>query len=139
MTGEIFAALKGHTILGRLISAEPGAGRGFEDGVTRAREASGSPGRLLNLVFSARTLGLFSKLPPAEISDYLSGLLIGAELVDALDAAQPFTIIANADLSARYETTAKILGVACRRAPDDCVVHGHLALARRARLLKDVA
>jgi 2-dehydro-3-deoxygalactonokinase len=142
MTGEIFAALKGHTILGRLMSDETGdarTGRGFDDGVTRARGAAGSPGRLLNLVFSARTLGLFSKLPPEEISDYLSGLLIGAELVDALDSAQPFTIIANADLSARYEKTARLLGVTCQRAPEDCVVQGHVALAQRARLLKDVA
>jgi 2-dehydro-3-deoxygalactonokinase len=136
MTGEVFQALKQHTILGRLMTDEPGTGQGFAEGVRRARGEDATPGRLLNLLFSARTLGLFSKLPASEISDYLSGLLIGAELIDALDSARPFTIIANPELSARYLTAAQVIGLKCQRAPEDCVVHGHVALARAAGLIE---
>ena len=88
MTGEVFAALKDHSILGRLMrdggppDATPSA-TGFERGLAAAAKAKGGPGALLRHIFSARTLGLFDELAPDEIGDYLSGLLIGSEICDA--------------------------------------------------------
>jgi len=63
MTGEAFAALKDHTILGRQMSE--GAAHdaaAFARGVAMAQEARGrGPGALLNLLFGVRTLGLFDR------------------------------------------------------------------------------
>jgi 2-dehydro-3-deoxygalactonokinase len=79
MTGELFAALRGHTILGRTMADpsdfQPGA---FLRGVTLAKNAADVG--LLATIFSTRTLGLTAKLRADEQPDYLSGLLIGHEL-----------------------------------------------------------
>jgi 2-dehydro-3-deoxygalactonokinase len=77
MTGEIYAALKDHTIFGRLIEAGPIAEAAFEAGV---RRGASEPSLLLHQLFTARTLPLFDMLTRSETADYLSGLLIGAEL-----------------------------------------------------------
>lgn len=95
MTGEIFALLCAHSILGRLMPADgqgQGDGQGdgdsdladaaFDQGLARARQ--GGPGALGHQLFSTRTMGLTGRLPPEALRDYLSGLLIGAELSAAL-------------------------------------------------------
>src|SRR4051812_21766081 len=84
MTGEVFAALCAHTILGRTMrpAAEPDLDA-FDRGVAVARSPEGRLG-VLSTVFSARTLGLVGALAAEAQADYLSGLLIGHE-VAALD------------------------------------------------------
>ena len=82
MTGEVFAALRGHTILGRLMRDAPTDLAGFDRGLARAAE----PGHLLHHLFGVRTLGLFGRLEEAAAASYLSGLLIGHEVRAALPA-----------------------------------------------------
>jgi len=72
MTGEIFAALKDHTILGRMMDGQATDGAGFGEGVRKALRLE-RPGDVLNAVFTTRTLGLFERLAPNQLSDYLSG------------------------------------------------------------------
>jgi len=110
MTGEVFGALKGHTILGRLMrdgAFDPDAfARGVHEGATL-----GSAGALLNRIFATRSYGLMDKLRDAALSDYLSGLLIGAEIVEATrQAKSAVTIIASAALARRYTDALKLLG-----------------------------
>ena len=82
MTGELFAVLSEHSILGRLMAAGAAPDEtAFARGLSYAREG---PGGLLKRLFSARTLGLFDQLPASAIGSYLSGLLIGSELAEAL-------------------------------------------------------
>ena len=69
MTGEAFAALKDHTILGRLMDPASQDGAGFAEGV-RAASRLERPGDVLHAIFMTRTLGLFDRLRP----DQLSGL-----------------------------------------------------------------
>jgi 2-dehydro-3-deoxygalactonokinase len=85
MTGEVYAALCAHTILGRTMKhpTEPDTAA-FLRGVTVARE-QGCVG-LLATAFSSRTLGLTGQLAADEQPDYLSGLVIGHELA-GLEAA----------------------------------------------------
>lgn len=135
MTGEVFAALRGHTILGRLMTPKGGGGPGFAKGLA-AGAAAGAPGDLLHRIFSVRTLGLFGELPPPELADYLSGLLIGAELTAGSQAAKGgFTLIGGAELAERYARAAGLLGLKATAAPAGPVVSGHLAIARTAGLL----
>ena len=78
MTGEVYACLVQHSILGRLMSGHDADAEAFEQGLARARASAGDPpGRLLHDLFSARTLGLFAAVPPTGLASYLSGLLIG--------------------------------------------------------------
>lgn len=135
MTGEVYAALKGHTILGRLMTDDGGDDTAaFVSGV-RAGAAAGGPGALLHRLFAARTLGLFDRLSGGHIAGYLSGLVIGAELGDAASAIETVTIIGSDALAARYVMAAGCLGIPTRRAAPDCVVAGHAAIARAAGLI----
>jgi 2-dehydro-3-deoxygalactonokinase len=90
MTGEVFAALCAHTILGRTMRppSTPDL-HAFDRGVAVARGPEPRAG-LLSTMFSTRTLGLVGALTAEQQADYLSGLLVGYELaaVDQL-AAHP--------------------------------------------------
>lgn len=80
LTGEVFAALCAHTILGRTMrrAAAPDLDA-FDRGVAVARSPEGRAG-VLSTVFSTRTLGLVGALAPEAQADYLSGVLIGHEI-----------------------------------------------------------
>ena len=82
MTGEAFGALRGHTILGRMMREGPADGAPFDAGVKR----SGDPGGLLHHIFGARSLVLAGRLAETEAAAYLSGILIGNEVRAALAA-----------------------------------------------------
>jgi 2-dehydro-3-deoxygalactonokinase len=134
MTGEVFGALKDHTILGLLMTDGADA-EGFARGVKEGA-ALGSAGALLNRVFATRTYGLMDKLAGTALSDYLSGLLIGAEVAEAARQTNAaITIIASAALAQRYTDALRLLGRASALAPQDCVATGHWRLARAAGLI----
>lgn len=133
MTGEVFAALKSHTILGRLMVEAAHDPEAFRRGVLFG-SAPGMPGDILNRVFSTRTLGLTSALSAEAAASYLSGLLIGAEIASAAPASV-LTIIASDMLAARYEEAAVHLGLEAERAAADCVANGLLVIARAAGII----
>lgn len=82
MTGELFAVLRQHSVLGKLMPEKLGETDlpSFLAGVDAARADDG----LLHQLFAVRTLGLTQKMPGAQLPDYLSGLLIGTEIKDGL-------------------------------------------------------
>ena len=83
MTGEVYAALREHTILGRTMRADaPHDAQAFARGLAVAAQPEGRAG-VLSALFSTRTLGLTGELDGGAQADYLSGLLIGYE-VDSL-------------------------------------------------------
>ncbi|CDZ47168.1 2-dehydro-3-deoxygalactonokinase [Neorhizobium galegae] len=65
---------------------------------------------ILSRVFSARSLVLFDRPTPEEIADYLAGLMIGAEISEALGQDKPrkINIVGHAALAGRYETALEI-------------------------------
>jgi 2-dehydro-3-deoxygalactonokinase len=143
MTGEIYAALRGHTILGRLMT-EPASPTdetmpAFLAGV-KSGAAAGGPGALLHRVFSARTLGLFDRLPADALADHLSGLLIGAEIADAAHGGKRLiTVIANDQLTKRYVAAAQALDLPAHSAPATCAERGAFAIAKAASFIHSAA
>lgn len=135
MTGEIFAALKGHTILGTLMEGDDFNEEAFEMGVTAGLN---SRTNLLHDLFHVRTLPLMGKIPKVATADYMSGQLIGTEVAAATRSTEEIgtiTIVGRSDLSDRYERALHTAGLECRRAPDDIVAKGHFLIARAAGLL----
>ena len=136
MTGEIYAALTGHTILGRLMQLEAAHdASAFARGVRYGLEA---PQALMSRVFSARTLGLFGPLGEAALPSYLSGLLIGSEIGGALSLmphAGIVTILGNAVLTRRYAEAFAIAGMQTEAGTPDCAALGLWRIARAAGLL----
>lgn len=107
MTGEVFAILREHSILGRLIRDSP-----FNaDAFMRGLESGRADGALLSRIFSARSLALMDRLAADEVTDYLSGLLIGDEVAGALATTQgAVTIIGRGDLAERYRIALEHAG-----------------------------
>jgi 2-dehydro-3-deoxygalactonokinase len=138
MTGELFGVLKEHSILGRLMVGDGDDDAAFRRGLAYAR---GSGDGLLKRLFSARTLGLFGDLPESAIASYLSGLLIGTELREALACLeQPpdaeLTVVGGGDLCGRYLAAIADAGLRGRPAAEDAAARGLFLIARRAGLLR---
>jgi 2-dehydro-3-deoxygalactonokinase len=136
MTGEVFGALKEHTILGRLMSDGAPDQEAFAHGVREGALLSGA-GALLNRLFATRTYGMFDHLAGTALADYLSGLLIGAEIAEATtNTRAAVTIIASAALAVRYGSALRMLDCESERASEDCVAAGHWRIAQAAGLVR---
>ncbi len=151
MTGELYAVLRQHSILGRLmpaVDAEVSANTersaaqiaAFVAGVQAAR-ASG-PGALGHQLFAVRTLGLTVRLAPETLGDYLSGLLIGHELVAGLAASAatraagaPLVLVGDATLCRRYAEALASFDVRVDAVLENTAPRGLWAFASAAGLL----
>ena len=128
LSGEAFAALRGGTILGRMMQEAPHDADAFARGVER----SGQPGHLLHHLFGVRTLGLFGELADTASASYLSGLLIGTEARAALLPGAPVHLVGSAALCARYATAIGICGGIAMVAEEDAAARGLTSIARHA-------
>ncbi len=139
MTGEVYALLLAHSILGRMAGrAGASPGSAFASGVARGLQSGG----LLHQVFGARTLALAGELTGDDVPDWLSGVLIGAEIRSARTWAQRFgddgarvRVIGGDALTARYAVALEQAGVDAHPAPSDAAARGLATIARRARLI----
>lgn len=142
MTGELFALLTQHSILGAALPPAVEDEHAFRRGVDTARD-SGAAGAL-SRVFSARTLMLDGSLPPTSVADYLSGLLIGDELRIAVaagwtDASSSVHMVGEGALCDRYLRAASIFGLSIHQAPDATTSHGLWRIADAAGLISTQA
>jgi 2-dehydro-3-deoxygalactonokinase len=143
MTGELFAVLRAHSILGRLMQGEAPDAAAFRRGLDRA---AGADHGLLRSLFSVRALGLFEGLPATGLASYLSGLLIGSELAEARrwlaveggiaadTTATAVTIVGGESLAGHYFDALTAAGLSGQLAPADAVVPGLFRIARAATL-----
>jgi 2-dehydro-3-deoxygalactonokinase len=115
MTGELYAVLRTHSVLGRLMGADADAPDpvAFEAGVRAARDGAA----LAHQLFAVRSLGLSGELAPQALPWYLSGLLIGHEVGAALagrtgaghDGA-PLALVGESALCALYQHALRLCG-----------------------------
>lgn len=142
MTGEVFGLMMSHSIVGRL-ATDPPAGRAlgeaFERGLAAATDLVPDRG-LAAALFTGRTLVMGGRLRPDEVSDYLSGLLIGDEVNHVLggfaQGSGQVSVCGSTGLSARYSRALEVRGVHARVAPEDVTVAGLWSLARSAGMIE---
>jgi len=135
MTGELYAACRSHTILGRLMADGAASEPAFRRGVREGAEP-GPPGVLLHRLFRVRTEGLLGKWRDADLPDYLSGMLIGAEVAANAGAARGRVhVLASDALASRYAIALSELGLDGVALPEDCVLDGLTAIAQAAGLI----
>ena len=127
MTGEVFAVLKQHSILGRMMEEGKPDPAAFADGVAR----SGQIGGLLHHLFGVRTRVLMGELGAAPSASYLSGILIGHEL-RSVEAKSAY-ILGAPELAALYVQAARQLGIAAEALDPRSGVH---ALFRLGAMLR---
>jgi 2-dehydro-3-deoxygalactonokinase len=130
MTGEFYALLRRHSILVRTLPEADGEfdPQAFQQGVEHALRS----GNLLRAAFSARTLSLFDRMPPAALPSYLSGLVIGEELrsQDLRALSGPVVVIGAPALTRRYELALQGLGVGVLSVGSQASWRGLWAIAR---------
>jgi 2-dehydro-3-deoxygalactonokinase len=138
MTGELYGLLTQHGILGRLMVF----GQQHQDEfVAGARLGLAGHARLSHTIFAARTAGLMQCVAPDALPDFLSGILIGAE-VGAAGAGQTLSsvcLLGDDDLCARYALACEVAGISTSRANAGATTTGQWRVARAAGLLKDIA
>jgi 2-dehydro-3-deoxygalactonokinase len=134
MTGELFALLRQHSVLNRLMPTDgssPASPEAFLKGVDAAQARGG----LGHQLFAVRTLGLFKQLAAEQLPDYLSGLLIGHELASELQGAQTrVALIGDLALCARYAQALQHLGQPAPLLLDNTAPAGLWALAQHMNL-----
>ena len=139
MTGELFAVLRDHSILGRPAAdsaatapAEPG--QAFDQAVFRVRDCGGTA--LSPLLFLCRSLVLDGTLRPEASLDFLSGLLIGEELRSALSLprAAPL-LVGDPGACARYRRAFDLFGLRDVRVLSDTAPAGLWQIAHHAGLV----
>ena len=131
MTGEMYAVLRNHSLLGKLMPADDSRfdAWAFETGLKRSRQ----PGGLLHHLFGVRTLGLFNQMEGSALPSYLSGLLIGHEILasgvlDHTPRLSQVHLIGNDRLLALYAQALIAWGVGVQRHPEDLAARGMHAL-----------
>ncbi len=141
VTGEVFAALRDHTVAGAFARAAPAKspGEAFALGVRRGAAAAAceSKSGLLGLLFGARSLPLMGALAEDDSGEYLSGLLIGAEIGEGrrlFPGVEPH-VAGAAALVERYLAAFEALGVSARAAPQRAAARGLFRTARDGGLL----
>lgn len=145
MTGEVYAALCGHTILGRGMTVVDGSGgsaqQDFERGLRVAQTPAGQAG-VLSTIFSTRTLGLTGALDGSGQREYLSGLLIGHEIAalhGMLQSQQRLPtqvlLVGEAGLCARYVQALRCYGFGKIEVAQQATERGLWQLALSAGLL----
>ncbi|HYZ62569.1 MAG TPA: 2-dehydro-3-deoxygalactonokinase [Acetobacteraceae bacterium] len=127
LTGEAYAALRGHTILGRMMRDGETDRAAFRRGVAR----SGQKGGLLHHLFGVRTQSLFGQLSQNEAGSYLSGLLIGHEVRAAAPDGTVHLIGAEA-LCALYALALEGCGVEAVVVAGDAAASGLALIAELA-------
>ncbi|WP_339452141.1 2-dehydro-3-deoxygalactonokinase [Pseudomonas sp. EA_5y_Pfl2_R50] len=144
MTGEVFAVLSEHSILGRTQQRSATFdSQAFDRGVQIAQSVDGELG-VLSTLFSARTLGLTGELSATAQVDYLSGLMIGHELA-ALATVQrrrrstpvlpAIILIGNVQLCTRYSRALDACGFVDVTLAEQATERGLWQLALAAGLI----
>lgn len=132
MTGEFFATLGKLGTLAPLMTKTDGAGAddggAFAAGVDEARRRA----PLTSALFGVRARAVTGAMPAAHTRAFISGLLIGAELVAALDLMDggraAVTSIAAATLHGHYDAAARQLGIALQPLDPDAVYRAALGV-----------
>lgn len=125
MTGEAFAVLKAHSILGRMMKDGVTDRQAFADGVRRSADDGG----LLHHLFGVRSLGLFAELQDTASASYLSGLLIGHEIRAAGIGAQPVHLLCTPQLADVYRQAFDVLRLESSTLDSNAVTNGLFRLA----------
>jgi len=141
MTGELYAVLRQHSVLGRLMTPEVHPDTdAFLRGVSAARD-NGELG-LPHQLFAVRSLGVTGQMPHAALAEYLSGLLIGHELRAGLAwrsshalQGKPLALVGAPQLCERYQLALRHFGQPADLVLDNTAPAGLLALARAAQLI----
>ncbi|QHM73171.1 2-dehydro-3-deoxygalactonokinase [Mixta intestinalis] len=112
MTGELHHLLLTHSLVGAGLPEQLPSTEAFHAGLTQGLETAAPLARLFE-VRAAHVLGTMAR---EQVSEFLSGLLIGNEVASMVrewqpETRQPITIVAGSALAERYRQALNALGI----------------------------
>lgn len=105
MTGELFALLRDHALIGAAMTTPAMPGEAFDDGVARA-----AAGDLAAALFGVRPANLLGTRADADAASYVSGLLIGADVRAQVAVGDIVHVLADPALGALYAAAIEAVG-----------------------------
>ena len=135
ITGETYAVLHKHSILGRLMVNDKDDEASFLRGVEMAFS---DPAGLLHSLFSVRSLGLYNAIAPEHLSSYLSGLVIGTEVAHAIssrDAKASYLVLASPGIGGKYISAMQTAGLKVTMGDPLAIVKGEAIVAHAAGVI----
>lgn len=105
MTGEMFAMLKAHSLIGTEMTGEVDA----DDEFVRGVEAS-ADNDLLAALFGVRAASVLGKRAPGAAAAYVSGLLLGTDCRARIGAGQTVHLLADGLLARLYSAAIATVG-----------------------------
>lgn len=127
MTGELYSALRKHTILQRTMTDSAMENASFLKGVCRSADSGG----LLHHLFGVRTLTLMGELKEDSSASYLSGMLIGHDVRAAMAAGRHVHLVGAAPLCSLYKQAIEACGGSVTVEDEDAAARGLAAIGRR--------
>lgn len=109
MTGELHHLLLRHSLVGAGLPEQTASDDAFDAGLTRGLA---SP-EILPQLFEVRAAHVLGTLAREQVSEFLSGLLIGGEVATMnarFAGSQAITLVASPFLSARYQRAFRAIG-----------------------------
>lgn len=139
MTGELFQVVSQHSILKNSVAKPPGGYidlKDFDAGVMMSESAPS----ILNSLFKVRTNDILGKKSAEENYYFLSGLLIGAEMVTLRSMSfDQVLLCAGNDLYELYERAIVVLGLSDKakildkKVIEKAVIKGQMKVAERRK------
>lgn len=116
VTGELFAVLNDHSVLVRAEGSHNSPGSAFEAAMTHVRQHPEAA--LSQVLFECRSRQVLGELARDEAPGFLSGLIIGQDVLaavrafaDVLRSANGITVVANSRLTNLYARTCAALDI----------------------------
>ncbi|WP_354692499.1 2-dehydro-3-deoxygalactonokinase [Phytobacter sp. RSE-02] len=108
MTGELHHLLLRHSLVGAGLPEQEPSSAAFTSGLERGLAIPG----ILPQLFEVRAAHVLGNLPREQVSEFLSGLLIGAEVASMAEYVidHQVTIVAGKALSGRYQQALEAIG-----------------------------
>jgi 2-dehydro-3-deoxygalactonokinase len=135
ITGETYAIMHKHSILGRLMVDDKDDKASFLRGVEMAFS---DPAGLLHSLFSVRSLGLYNAIAPEHLSSYLSGLVIGAEVAHAIisrDSKASYLVLASPGIGSKYILAMQAAGLNVSMGDPLAIIKGEAMVAKAAGVI----
>ena len=130
MTGDLFAAIGGHTVLRHSVQSDNWDSDAFDAGVN---DAIFRPERIAARLFSLRAEGLVNNMQNGTARASLSGLLIGAELAGAKPywLGQQIAVIGAGNLTSLYVRALALQSAPATQVKGDAITLAGLTAAYR--------
>lgn len=107
ITGELHHILINHSLIGKGLPEQRDDSAAFAAGLQSGLE---SPA-LINKLFAARATRVLGDLQPESVSEWLSGLLIGAEVATLREDTTQVTLVGGESLCRRYRQALTDAGI----------------------------